>query len=120
MFAPRARILLVDDDDDVRDIMADLLQEEGYEIAHASNGREALSKMDWAPSLILLDLMMPVMNGDEFLAHLHEHGLGNGVPVILISAQRPSALAASRARCVLQKPVSMDALLSVVQSSLRR
>lgn len=64
------RILVVEDNDDIRDLLVQLLNEEGYEVDSAQNGKEALEKLASRPSdpsLILLDLMMPTMNGWEFI-----------------------------------------------------
>jgi CheY-like chemotaxis protein len=64
------RILVVEDNDDIRDLLVQVLDEEGYEVDCAENGKEALEKLAARPSdpsLVLLDLMMPTMNGWEFL-----------------------------------------------------
>ncbi len=82
------KILIVEDDIDIRETLEQLLELEGYDVYSASNGKvgmETLSEMP-SPDLILLDLLMPVMNGWEFLQaqkQLHEH---NSVPVFILSS----------------------------------
>ncbi len=83
-----AGILLIDDDPDTREQLAEILSEAGYLVATARNGLEGLEKLktDCAPCVILLDLMMPVMNGWQFRAkQLSEPKLAR-LPVIVLSA----------------------------------
>ena len=88
------KILIVDDDKDIRENLEEALKYEGYDIITAVNGRNALDILlklnkDELPGLILLDLMMPIMAGQEFLKNLDEKyqsELGH-IPVIVISAQ---------------------------------
>jgi CheY-like chemotaxis protein len=111
-------ILLVEDDLDIRIDLADLLRTEGYEVATASNGQEAL---DWLrggnqASLILLDLMMPVMNGWDFRARqLEEPDLG-AIPVVLLSGAGDVARHAMALKTAgyLIKPLRLDSLLRMV------
>ncbi len=82
-----ASILIVEDDPDIREGVAEVLQDEGYPVATASHGREAL---DWLrtgnrPSVILLDLMMPVMDGWEFRSEQLRDPSVAGIPVVLLS-----------------------------------
>ena len=99
------RILVVEDDRDIRESLQDLLEVEGYAVTTAENGRDALEqlqRMD-APSVILLDLMMPVMSGDEFLRELRKDGALASIPVLVVSAWTDEAnkvldLAQGRAR----------------------
>src|SRR6201747_1964198 len=81
-------ILVVDDDPDILQTLALCLSTEGYRILVASNGREALDVLDTAePSVILLDLMMPVMAGWQFVAALEERGKRD-MPLLILSADR--------------------------------
>lgn len=111
-------ILLVDDDDDVRDSMADLRRDEGYRVAGAENGLVALGQLNAAdlPCVIVLDLMMPMMDGPEFRARQLETPGFAGVPVIVMSAAFDGAKVASElgARRFLSKPVSPSELLKAV------
>lgn len=119
--APKAcaGILIVEDDFEIRTTLKDVLQEEGYDVEHASNGLEALSKLQTCaelPCLILLDLMMPLMDGWEFRdAQLKDARL-TGIPVVVLSADgnaRQKAVAMKAARG-LPKPVRLEVLLSTI------
>ena len=84
---PSRPILIVEDHDDTRAMVATLLASEGYKIATARNGAEALSVgRSAAPCLILLDLMMPIMSGEEFLLARDSIDGLRGVPVLIMSA----------------------------------
>src|SRR5438874_12818796 len=96
-------ILVVEDDDDIREAVVEVLRADGYETQSATNGQEALRALEDAderPELILLDLMMPVMDGWDFLFWLDERDDLRGTPVAIMSAH-PSiqrALDIARAR----------------------
>jgi len=113
----RRTVLVVDDDDDVRETIRDALETSGYPVETAENGRDALDKLATMgrPGLILLDLMMPVMDGLEFLAA----GLASraivGIPVIVITAYDHLAAKASEATAVVKKPLDLDVLMSWVE-----
>jgi CheY-like chemotaxis protein len=113
---PRAPILLVDDEEDVREGLREVLEEAGYDVYCASNGQEALELLERAdprPGLILLDMVMPVMSGPEMLAALKQvHALA-AIPVTIVSSIREPPPDAS----FLSKPVDFDALLSVVEKT---
>ncbi len=115
--APK-RILIVEDDFMIRETIAELLREEGYEITCAPNGLEALRLLaDGAPpDLILLDLMMPIMNGWELRHALALDPRLAHIPVVVISAgstgsERASAMGADG---FLPKPFEMQSLLATV------
>src|SRR5438067_798583 len=109
-------ILIVEDDPDIRESLQVVLETEGYHARTAANGKEgvdALESID-APCLILLDLMMPVMNGWEFLAVQRQSTRFSKVPVVVVSA------IADRTRPLgpvefMQKPVDLDQLLQIVK-----
>lgn len=109
-------ILLVDDDDDLRETLTMLLERRGYCVVGASNGREALDLLasELSPCIILLDLMMPVMDGYEFLAQQKQNARIAGIPVVVITAGtaiRPDELDAME---VLKKPVDLPRLLDTL------
>jgi CheY-like chemotaxis protein len=81
-------VLVVEDDEAVRDAVRDILEENGYPTACAANGEEALQILSEPPRprLILLDLMMPVMNGWDVLRSLRESATLAGIPVVVLSA----------------------------------
>lgn len=104
-------ILVVDDDADIRDAVAELLVAEGYRVRTASNGAEALERLHTAlPSLVLLDLMMPVMSGWQVLEQLEAEGVS--VPVCVISAVASSY--PLKSAHVLSKPFDGALLLEIV------
>lgn len=107
----RACVLVVEDDDDLREILADALRVEGYRVETASNGAEALAAIERSPPcLMLLDLMMPVMNGWQVVDQLQAGH--SEVPFCIMSAAGSNAPTGSV--CVLHKPMNLDALLRLV------
>jgi two-component system chemotaxis response regulator CheY len=113
------RVLVVDDDPYIRDVVAQLLEGEGYRIEEATNGAEALgviSDVDRRPNVILLDLMMPVMDGWEFARRLQEHVPPLNIPIVVLSAARlpNERLTVLGAQAVLAKPFDVDELLDQV------
>ncbi|WP_164019210.1 response regulator [Pyxidicoccus trucidator] len=113
---PRRSVLVVEDDEDIRAAIAEILEGEGYEVTIAANGSEALDELQHMPRpcLILLDLMMPVMNGHEFLARLREVPRMQAVPVLVLTAV--STEAPPGARGLLRKPFIVEELLDAVQT----
>ncbi len=114
------RILLVEDDHALRDTLADILADEGFEVACASNGREALDKLGKGllPDLIVLDLVMPVMDGWAFRDAQRQRPDLAGIPMVVLSASFPPdspRIRALGAEAVLAKPVGMDRLLHAVR-----
>lgn len=85
-------VLVVDDNDELREVLTELLSSEGYVVASASNGREALNSLrsgDAHPRLILLDLTMPVMDGWEFCAESSKDPILRKIPIGVVSATGP-------------------------------
>src|SRR5262252_8406239 len=115
-----ATILIVEDDADLQMALLEGLKEEGYQVRAAPNGLEALAELlsdeEERPNLILLDLMMPLMNGWQFLdERIHYPGLSN-IPVLVLTAstdERPAQAAA-----VLRKPVQPIELFETVRKTL--
>jgi CheY-like chemotaxis protein len=112
-------ILVVDDDRDIRETLAEILLHEGYRVELAENGARALELIQRGPrpALVLLDLMMPVMSGWEFLELAeHDERLAQ-IPVVVVSAM-PAPLAPTDARggvkACLHKPLKLDQLLDLV------
>ena len=111
-------IIVVEDEGDIREDVADLLREEGYEVVTAANGSEALTRLreSGQACVILLDLMMPVMDGVEFREEqLRDPRLAK-VPVIVVSgaANARQKAADLKAADFLVKPFKMNALLEAV------
>jgi CheY-like chemotaxis protein len=108
-------ILVVDDDVDIRDAITVVLQGEGYRVASAANGRDALDYLHRSapPDLVLLDLMMPVMDGWQFRREQKRDPALASIPVVVISSAA-STLSLGVAD-FLQKPVAFDQLLNTVR-----
>jgi CheY-like chemotaxis protein len=84
----RRRALVIDNDADLRQRLRGLLEQEGWEVGEAAEGREGLARLaEQRPGLILLDLLMPGMDGFEFLAQLQQREEGRSVPVIILTAR---------------------------------
>jgi CheY-like chemotaxis protein len=111
-------VLVVEDDDDIRATLEDVLAGDGYAVSGAANGREALALLETLarPCLILLDLMMPVMNGREFLAALRADDALAPIPVVIVSAWPDEARATKGAQGFVKKPVELDVLRRVVHA----
>ena len=112
-------VLIVEDDPDIRETIAQVLEEEGYPSEVASNGKEALAKLSENArfGLILLDLMMPVMDGWQFRAAMQRDPNMSGIPVVVISADGDVQRKASsiKASGYVRKPVAIHQLLAVVE-----
>jgi two-component system chemotaxis response regulator CheY len=111
-------VLVVDDDPDIREAVQDILSFEGYAVVQADNGREALELLTRQPPLrpciILLDLMMPVMDGEELVGHLLKEPELAALPVILVTASGRGMFPGIRA--IIKKPFEMDELLAAVSA----
>jgi two-component system chemotaxis response regulator CheY len=111
------RVLVVDDDEAIRDLLDDVLELEGYEARCAADGEAALvAASDWTPDVIVLDLMMPKMDGWQFReAQLALPHLRN-IPVVVISASQRArdAYAELGAAAVIAKPFDLDDLIGTI------
>jgi two-component system, chemotaxis family, chemotaxis protein CheY len=115
-------VLVVDDDSDILDAISEILLADGYRVARARHGLEALQQMDVErPRLILLDLMMPVMDGITFAHALRaRRGPDAHVPILVISADgTPDKIAQVAATAFLPKPFDIDTLLARVGAIVR-
>lgn len=111
-------ILLIEDDDSIREITQELLETEGYQVASASNGKTALEmlcKMTTPPTLILLDLMMPVMDGWEFMERKRLDERLAPIPVIAFSALEERKISSAKTDDVIRKPANPDVMLGVIR-----
>lgn len=114
-------ILIVEDDADLREMMAQLLTLEGYRAETAANGRDALDYLHQGdrPDLILLDLMMPIMDGWEFRRRQREDPALADVPVVVLSALDQTRAADLGGTAFLKKPLDFDRLLELVRQHCR-
>lgn len=114
-------ILLVEDDDDLRELTAHLLERAGYEVRQANNGAEALRELSAGrpmPALVVLDLMMPVMSGVQFLQALTARSAGPWPPIVVVSAIADMRCPQG-AVAYLRKPMAEDELLQIIQDHAR-
>ena len=115
---PRGLIMVVEDDEGIRAALAQALIEEGYLVITAENGRQALDSLRTGPlpGLILLDLMMPVMDGRAFLGVRAADPHLADVPVVVVTADTRATYEAHTldAQAVLAKPLSLQTLLEAV------
>ncbi len=116
-----ARILLVEDDDAIRGVVSDVLRDGGYEVYEAINGADAMEQLDKGrPDLIVLDLMMPVMDGWQFVEQFRQKSFSREVPIVVTSASHDLPKTAERLRSLgvrtcLAKPFDVDGLLALVE-----
>ena len=117
-------VLVVDDDPSIRQVVAEVLADDGYGVQTATNGAEALQVIRQSPpALILLDLMMPVMDGWTFARTCHQVPQCADVPILVLSASHnlPASAEALRplgVRACLAKPFDVDVLLGAVERLL--
>jgi CheY-like chemotaxis protein len=123
---PKAHVLLVEDDEDTREVLRMIMESDGIEVAVARDGLDALTRIEQlrlqdprAPSVIVLDYMMPRCSGPQFRQRQLADPQIADVPVILVSAisDLPSRAALLRPFAVLQKPVDPDELTAVVREA---
>jgi two-component system response regulator MprA len=114
----RRPILVVDDDDDVRNMLCAVLSAEGYPVVGAADGIEALSRMRRnPPALAVVDMMMPRMDGEQLIRAMSQDAALVRVPVAIMSGQTTPATAVTaiaRVSARLIKPFELDELLTVV------
>lgn len=112
-------VLVVDDEPDIRESLAELLRDEGYEVWTAANGQEALDLLRAdgpRPALILLDLMMPVMSGTKFLEYLHkEHADLKKIPIVVLTAAKNVEVYEAPTAGRINKPIDIDELFDWVK-----
>lgn len=112
----RSRVLIVDDDLELRHMVSIVLKKRGWDTVEAGNGREALQSLDSSalPSLILLDLNMPVMDGWEFRKRQLLDPRIAAVPVVVVSAQGLCDKTVGLDAKVLRKPLDLGSLIAAV------
>ena len=119
MTGARGTVCVVDDDADIREILDDLLSAEGYEVIVAGDGQTALNRLRARKDecgLIILDLMMPRMNGWEFRRKQLADAAVAGIPVVLLTGAGNAAKAIDELDVagIIEKPVDLDTLLAKV------
>jgi CheY-like chemotaxis protein len=118
-----SRILVVEDQDDVAQLIDVVLKGEGYTVAIARDGAQGLMmSRDWQPDLILMDIMLPGVDGGTLIARLRQEAETADLPIIAMSASRTlrDRTPELQADALLSKPFDVDALLVQVQFLLTR
>ncbi|MGN6561988.1 MAG: response regulator [Thermomicrobiales bacterium] len=116
------RILVVEDDLHIAEVLTDLLEDEGYQVATGVNGKALAAALDDPPGLILLDVMMPGMDGIEFCRRLKANEGTKDVPVVFVTAMPADLLTTQLAGAsyegIIRKPFTIDEVLDTVQRHL--
>jgi CheY-like chemotaxis protein len=115
-------LLVVDDDDDIREALASVIRQEGYAVDEAPDGRVALEYLRSSPNkpcVVLLDLMMPVMNGWDLVDEIANDQALRSIPVVLLTADTRGASSDPRTSGlpVVPKPLDLDMLMRFVEQS---
>jgi CheY-like chemotaxis protein len=115
---PGRSVLVVEDDGDIRDALTFILRDQGYQVDSASNGREALDHLRQGSraNLIVLDLMMPVMDGWQFRHEQQRDPALAGIPVVIVSADGSVQHKAASIGAIdyVRKPIDLDAFVGLV------
>jgi two-component system chemotaxis response regulator CheY len=117
------RVLVVDDEESIRTVVAEALELDGYQVSTATNGAEALQHVRaHRPDAVVLDLMMPVMDGWQFMDAFRRDPVIGRTPVVVMSAYRGLAATAPElgASACIAKPFDLDVLLGAVDRLVRR
>lgn len=116
-------ILVIDDEKEIVEAIQEILEDQGHRVLTAANGAEGIRRLDAAPAggiqLILLDLMMPIMDGERFLMALSERSEAETLSVIVMTASNriPTSVLPLR---ILRKPIELDHLLEkVIETPVR-
>jgi CheY-like chemotaxis protein len=121
-------ILIIEDDEAIRESLKEILQQEGYRVFAARNGSEELAVLNQIPRLclVLLDLFMPVMSGPEFLSALQKEPsrIKSSLTIVVLSASPPEGSGATAVKPLTQgfikKPVDLEAFLATVDTLCQR
>lgn len=114
-----SRVLVVDDEPDLVDMMQIILETEGYEVVTANDGTEALAILDKTQiDLVITDLMMPELDGGELMAEIRKREGMSKLPVLLVTAGDGVEVAARFGARHLRKPFKLDTLLKTVTGLL--
>ena len=114
---PSANILVVEDDPSIRHVLRETLADEGYAVREVANGQLALDLLaSWTPDLIVLDLMMPTMDGRSFRRRQRELDRAPAVPIVVLTASRtPPDAAEFGTATVVPKPFELEELVSAIR-----
>lgn len=112
-------ILLLEDDDDIRAAVSEVLEMEGYDVVSVTNGAEGISRLaaGFVPGAIILDYLMPVVNGPQFLEKRKEIEHAKTVPVLMLSATNEAPPLGIE---FVRKPIDIDVLIEAVSRLLKQ
>lgn len=120
----RTKILIVDDEEDILQLLKYNLEKNKFDVITAKNGFEALQKIELKPDLVILDLMMPIIDGFETLKKIKENEELKNIPIILLTAKATEANEIASlnigASDFIQKPVSINKLIARIKANLRK
>src|ERR1700730_5404587 len=113
-------VLIVEDEEPIRDVITDVLEERGFQVLPAANGAEALELLDTVrPDVMVLDLLMPVMHGWAFMESYIEKTDGHPIPIVVVSVNPvlPRSFDRLGVKDVVAKPFEVDVLLDAVETA---
>lgn len=114
----KKNILVVEDDNSIRELLVEFLESEGYAVDSANNGQEGINLLkEKTPDLILVDLMMPVMDGYAFRTEQLKHDTWRNIPTVVMSAEANARekMKKFNVTAFLSKPVELDTILQTVE-----
>jgi CheY-like chemotaxis protein len=114
-------VLVVEDDESIRNVITDVLEDRGFRVVGAANGAEALDRLELGrPDVMVLDLLMPVMHGWDFMETYAEKIGGDPIPIVVVSVNPvlPRSFNRFGVQSVVAKPFDVDQLLESVEEAL--
>jgi CheY-like chemotaxis protein len=114
-------VLIVEDEESIREVIRDVLEDRGFAVKVAQNGAEALRLLDSVrPDVVVLDLLMPVMHGWDFMESYVEKTGGQAIPIVVVSVNPalPRSFNRFGVRQVVSKPFDVDVLIAAVEEAL--
>ncbi len=114
-------VLIVEDEDSIREVIRDVLEDRGFRVTSARNGAEALRMLDTIrPDVLVLDLLMPVMHGWDFMESYVEKTDGHAIPIVVVSVNPalPRSFNRFGVRQVVSKPFDVDVLIDAVEQAI--
>jgi CheY-like chemotaxis protein len=110
------RILIVDDDEEIRESLGELLKDEGFEIVEAGDGLDALARLseETLPNVILLDLMMPNMDGWKFHSEIQKDAALASIPIVIMTAAGDGVASTIDVKDILHKPFTLEQVMAVI------
>ena len=114
-------VLVVEDDESIRNVITDVLEDHGFSVTAARNGREALTTLEsLMPDVMVLDLLMPVMHGWEFMESYSEKTGGEPIPIVVVSVNPalPRSFNRLGVRDFVRKPFDIDDLVAAIENAV--